>query len=1134
MSNATPGPPPLYRHLSLIGLFSGVGYWVIESAIDAYIFSEESFYDRLVRPDLNEAWMRVLVILLLVLFGGYAQRRLSERRIAKAELQHSDERFAKAFRVSPVAVVLSRLEDGHCIDVNDAFLRMCGYKRDEVIGRSFLKLDMWENPDQRAAMIRQLRESDSVHDMEASFRSKSGGIRIGRIWAERIMIGDEACMIAITLDVTDRKRTEEALRRSEEQYRNLANEATDAIITIDETSTIIYVNQAAQRLFGYPPDALVNKSLSMLIPSAIRAVHHAGLNRYLETGKRHVSWDGIEFAGLHQDGHEFPIEVAFGEQRQGKRRIFTGIVRDISERKKSDEALLESEERFRLTLNSVTDGGWDWNIATGEVFYSDRWIASLGYQRDEVDPHIEFWKSIVHPDDMPHVQQVLQDHFDGKSDYYECENRLRMKSGAFRWNLDRGKVVAHDADGQPIRMVGTDTDITDRKRAEEALRRSHEELEEQVRLRTADLMEANQRLEREAAERKQVEERIHRQALVFDIMYDAVILTDMDRHIMEINPGAEKLYGYSREELIGRDPEILNPPDEGARITRMIRQDIDEHGHWSGEIPIVRADGTDAICEVSMLPLFDKEGRQVGDVSVSRDITERKRAEGALRRTQFAVDHAVADAIFWLDRHGLFFSVNDAACKRLGYSRDELLRMGVPDIDPSYSADKWPGTFDAFRDRGFGMIESSLRTKSGQFFPVEISVNYYKFEGTEFICAFARDITERKQAEAERSMLEEQLRRSQKMEAIGTFSSGITHDFDNLLTAIFAYTDLAKTTLPKDHPAARNLEKVEQAAHQARNVTNALLTFSHGATLHKSPVNLSYSLQDTIRLITPLLPASINIEEDIPSQDDLWIHADAGQIPQIVMNLTNNARDAMPSGGRLSVSLQKIESNDTSQSGSQVEGSAQSAVITIHDTGGGMNEEVRLRVFEPFFTTKPRGQGTGLGMSLVHGIVEDLGGKIEIASEQRQGTSITLTLPCCDPPAEAEKAQDIGRSGRLPGQAILVVEANHHIRSIMVSALRSKGYEVIPAANMAEAITAKHRRGRSVRMLILDLDSVDDQALGRVKEVQSEADDMLLVCLAGTLSIDMRKLGLGSGYLLRKPFQISEFTSTVSKVLSPA
>jgi len=932
------------------------------------------------------------------------------------------------------------------------------------------------------------------------------------------MLGGEACMIAITQDVTDRKHTEEALRRSEEQYRNLAHEATDAIITIDETSTIIYANPAASRLFGYPTDAIVDKSLSMLIPSAFRAVHRDGLKRYLDTGERHISWDGIEVTGLHQDGHEFTIEVAFGEQYRGQSRIFTGIVRDVTERKEAEEALRESEERFRLTLNSVTDGGWDWNIATGEVFYSDRWLASLGYQRDEVDPHIGFWKSIVHPDDMPHVQQVLQDHFDGHSEYYECENRLLTKTGDYRWNLDRGKVVGRDAKGKPLRMVGTDTNITDRKQVEEKLRRSHEDLEERVRLRTADLTQANQRLEREIDERKQAEERIRRQALVFDNMYDAVVLTDLDQHIVEINPSAEKMFGYSREELLGRNPEILNLPDEGERITRSIQEGIAEHGHWSGEIPIVRADGTEALCEVVMLPLLDKDDSRVGNVSVGRDITQRKKTEETLRRTQFAVDHAVADSIFWLDRHGQFFSVNEASCKRLGYTRDELLRMGVPDIDPSYSADKWPETFDAFQERGFGIIESNLRTKSGQFFPVEISVNHYNFEGTEFICAFARDITERKQAEAERAMLEEQLRRSQKMEAIGTFSSGITHDFDNLLTAIFAYTDLAKTTLPNDHPAARNLEKVEQAAHQARNVTNALLTFSHGASLQKSPVNLPRCLQDTIRLIAPLLPVSIDIVEDISPQCNLWIHADAGQIPQIMMNLTNNARDAMPSGGRLRVSLRAGESNDAPMSSRDVELSIPAAVITVHDTGSGMTEEIKSRIFEPFFTTKPRGQGTGLGMSMVHGIMEDLGGTIEIVSEEAQGTSITITLPCCDPPAEVENAEAISLSGHLSGEVILVVEANHHIRSIMVSALRSKGYEVIPAANMAEAITAINRRGRPARMLILDLDSVDDQALGRVKEIQSEADDMLLVCLAGTLSIDMRKFGLGSGYLLRKPF----------------
>ncbi|MFQ5412059.1 MAG: PAS domain S-box protein, partial [Phycisphaerae bacterium] len=444
MSQSSPDRSPPYHRLWGVGLGLGVAYWILESAIDTYIFSEGPFYDRLVRPDLNEAWMRVLVFLLLVVFGGYAQRCLSQRRVAASELDQSEERFAKVFHRGPVAVVVSRLEDGVCVDVNDAFLRMCGYRRDEVVGRSFLELNTWVNPDDRVAVIRRLRREGSIRGMETSFRSKSGDLRIGRFSAERIKIGNAPCMIAIAEDVTDRNRAAEALRLSEDRYRNLAEAATDAIITIDDSSTIIYANPAASALFGYPPGGLLNEPLTKLIPPALRGNHEAGLRRYLETGKRKLFWDRSEFQGRHQDGSEIPLEISFGEQWQGNRRTFTAIVRDITERKKAEAALRESEERLRLTLDAVSGGGWDWNIATGEVYFSDSWIASLGYRREEVQPHVSFWNSILHPDDMPRVMEVLNAHFEGRTDCYECEIRQRTRSGAYRWNLDRGMVVSRD------------------------------------------------------------------------------------------------------------------------------------------------------------------------------------------------------------------------------------------------------------------------------------------------------------------------------------------------------------------------------------------------------------------------------------------------------------------------------------------------------------------------------------------------------------------------------------------------------------------------------------------------------------------------------------------------------------------
>ncbi|MFQ5412742.1 MAG: ATP-binding protein, partial [Phycisphaerae bacterium] len=467
---------------------------------------------------------------------------------------------------------------------------------------------------------------------------------------------------------------------------------------------------------------------------------------------------------------------------------------------------------------------------------------------------------------------------------------------------------------------------------------------------------------RDITYRKLAEARLRRQALVFENMYDGVLLTDAQGLITELNPAAERMFGYAREELIGKSPEILNRTEEAAALTESILRGIEQDDRWSGEITFVRKDGTTGVCEASLVPLHNEEGVRIGTITVNRDLTASKEAS---------------------------------------------------------------------------------------------------------------------QAKAE---LQEQLRQAQKMEALGTLASGITHDFENLLTAISGYTELAKGALPEGHAAAEALEKVEETAQQARSVTNALLAFSHRAVIPKKTVNLSATLDRAAHLLRRLLPPAIEIVDDLDRRKDLWIRGDAGQLQRILMNLAFNARDAMPDGGKLRFSLR--DTGSSSEAAARPGGSRETrrAVLIVEDTGCGMSPEVRERIFEPFWTTKPRGVGTGLGLSLTLACVQDLGGEIVVRSEPGEGTRVTITLPTCEPPAEAESKKPAREPDRRPKRLVLVIERNQHIRSIITSTLRSRGYDVAAASTPTDAVAVLRRRSDAVRLMIIDFDLLDGSGMHPLKQ----------------------------------------------------
>ena len=747
-----------------------------------------------------------------------------------------------------------------------------------------------------------------------------------------------------------------------------------------------------------------------------------------------------------------------------------GTAFDITERKSAEEALGLTQ----FAIDHTSDAAFWVRPDASFIYINDAACSLYGYTREEF-----LTKGVFDINPTLSREELATTWQENKETGHAIFLVEHQKKNGERFPVELSSNFVQFEGNEYICVFGRD--ITERRRREEALRESEEWFRTLV-----------------------------------EHAPEAVLLLDVDTgKLVDANENAVKLTGRSKEELLKLGPVDISPtlqPDgrpSSVAATDKVRQAL------RGEAPVFewthqRADGSLVSCEIRLV-LLPSADRRLIRASIT-NISQRLRAEKTVRDLATFADENPSPVLrVAADGRILYANPASRPCLEtwncdVGQKLPEPRRQKVLDILKSQT-------------RKEEEIDCAGRTFSMMFTPVP---------DAGYINLYGRDITQRKRTE-------EQLRQSQKMEAMGTLASGVAHEFDNLLTAISTYTELAKSTIAEGHQAVRALEKVEQVAKQARGVTLALLTFSHRAVFPKTAVNLSHQLSETARLLGRLLPARIEIVEDIPAAKDLWIEADAGQLQQILMNLALNSRDAMPNGGQLHISLK--DGNHTldrpATEGARSEGNG-SAVITVEDTGCGMSERILLRIFEPFYTTKPRGQGTGLGMSLVHGIVEDLGGDIEVRSQPRKGTRITITLPCIAPPEEPLAEESSRRIGTTQGRIILVVERNEHIRSIITSTLRSRGFDVLPTCDVEQAIGAIHRREHLVGLIIMDLDMADNASLKRLHAFYGRREDIPLVVLAGTLSINLEVYGLDRSHVLRKPFQMGRLTTVVDQLLAEA
>ena len=364
------------------------------------------------------------------------------------------------------------------------------------------------------------------------------------------------------------------------------------------------------------------------------------------------------------------------------------------------------------------------------------------------------------------------------------------------------------------------------------------------------------------------------------------------------------------------------------------------------------------------------------------------------------------------------------------------------------------------------IMESMHRRKDGSKFPVELNLNYMEYSGNEYIFAFAHNISERKRADEEKERLQMQLLQSQKMEAIGQLAGGVAHDFNNILTALIGYGNLLEMEMPEDDPLREYVEQILYSSEKAANLTQSLLAFSRKQAITLRHHNINDIISGVEKLLKRLLSEDIDLKIS-PALQNIVVLADITQINQVLINLATNARDAMPAGGTLSIEARCISLDD---SGFDVQGNGKTsryAMISVSDSGVGMDATTREHIFEPFFTTKEVGKGTGLGLSIVYGIIKQHNGFITVYSEPRGGTTFHIYLPTVDGKVEKEKKETPviwDASG-----TILIAEDNPDVRRLASNVLKRTGYSVIEACDGQEAIDLFIANRESIDLIIVDV-----------------------------------------------------------------
>ncbi len=758
--------------------------------------------------------------------------------------------------------------------------------------------------------------------------------------------------------------------------------------------------------------------------------------------------------------------------------------------REAHKRLVDSEARYRLLIESQTDLVVKVDREGRFLFVSPSYCELFDKSEKELLGNI--FMPLVHEDDRAATEKAFQSVFNPPHHAY-MEQRAKTRHG-WRWLAWQDTAIL-DASGLVVQVVGVGRDITEQKKAEAALKESEQRY-------------------------RQLFENLIAGFALHEIICDEHGVP-VDYRFLEVNPAFEKQTGLKPRDVLGRTARELFP---------------DLEAHWIEVYGRVALTGRPVFEEFHSGDLnrhfqiwaYSPRHGQVANVFL--DVTHRKEMQNELLRLSTAIDQA-AEAVVVTDAEGRIEYVNPAFESTTGYSRHEvagqnprILKSGLHDDlfykemwDSISSGRSWSGRVQNRRKDGSVYIEEST-----------ISPVHNLSGSIEHYVAVKRDITKE-------ISLEEQFRQSQKMEAVGRLAGGVAHDLNNILQTILGFCGVLLMETEGQEKLQRDVHEIQNAAKRAGDLTRQLLTFSRKQPVEKSPLNLNRIIAEQTSMLRRLVGENIGLEFNPDPQLGV-IEADRSQMEQIIMNLVVNARDAMPAGGQITVSTTNVDmSDDETVAASR---RMPYVCITVSDVGTGMNDEVLSHLFEPFFTTKPVGEGTGLGLAVIYGIVDQHEGWVDVDSRLGEGSTFKVFFPqhagaADSSTVETDESPAFDSTAGSIRQRILLVEDDAQVRRLASMILREAGFDVMEAEDARTAVDAFKERAERVHLLLIDAVLPDQHGVELADRLRKDDDGLPAILFSG-YSDDrarMDRIEESGYYFMPKPFSSETLLKMVATAL---
>ena len=977
---------------------------------------------------------------------------------------------------------------GSIRDVNRRACEKLGYNRAELIGRSLTEIDAQFNDGSFG--------SCQTTTLQATHRRKDGTtfpveVRMG------VLAGVHQPMrLALVRDVSARRRSEAALRESERRFRETLESARLIAVWLDADGNVAFCNDALLELTGYGRDSLLGRNwFDTVVADDQREALKSRFLQNVRTGDIVIRFEN-EVITRKRECRLVAWTNTILRDPDGQPIGTSSLGEDVTDRRRAETALLKSEALFRLVWDTaadamrLTDGHGTVVLANPAYCHMIGRTAAEVIGKSMAEAYVESRRS--------DIVRKYGERFASRTVRAFFETEVELWDGRRRW-FEAGNAFL-DAPNESPMLLGILRDVTDRKNAEAALRESEERFRH-----------------------------------LFEDSPIGIYRTTPDGRFILANPAAIRMAGCATfAELLSHNLELEAPAagyDRVAFRRRIEREEIrGMESAWrrpNGEVVYVRENAR---------AVRGSDGNVLYYEGTLEDITDRRRAETALREREELLQNVIAHipgGVFWKDRHSVYLGCNELVARNSGRVSSADI-VGLTDLDMGFD----PAEAEFYRscdrqvmDSGIPIVnlEETQTRPSGKAVLLTSKVPLRDESGAVVgILGMYQDITDRKRLEA-------QLRQAQKMEAVGCLAGGVAHDFNNLLTVINGFSQVVLGQLAADHPVRPLIDEIGKAGDRAAGLTRQLLAFSRQQVVTPRVLDLNKVVGNTERMLRRLIGEDVLLTTMLAP--GVWpVKIDPGQVEQVLMNLVVNARDAMPTGGRL-----KIETRNIKELGEPPHPEVPKGdwiALAVSDTGSGMDERTKARVFEPFFTTKGVGKGTGLGLATVYGIVAQSNGHVTVDSEPGRGATFTIYLPRMAVPTMVYESDRV--SGSLPRgtEAILLVEDEPAVRSLNRQVLASCGYVVLEAADGREAVELVDGLDGSIDLLVSDV--VMPHLGGRqlAEQLTAKRSGLKVLFVSGYTDDELVRHGVDAEYaFLQKPFTPTGLARKVRDVLdqpSPA